>query len=126
MGFSTHQGFVYPDKEKRDSEIKKTIHQIELAYALGIPTMRLNTGRWGTIKSFDDFMANQGKEPVLEGYTEEEGFEWVIDAIEKFLMSSEKCGVSFGLLYHRKLEGCVKDVLSIVVTIFSPYYLVIL
>src|SRR5690625_3822840 len=70
MGFSTHQGFVYPDKEKRDSEIKKTIHQIELAYALGIPTMRLNTGRWGTIKSFDDFMANQGKEPVLEGYTE--------------------------------------------------------
>src|SRR5690625_6659727 len=62
--------------------------------------MRLNTGRWGTIKSFDDFMANQGKEPVLEGYTEEEGFEWVIDAIEKCLPTAEKCGVTLGLENH--------------------------
>src|SRR5690606_35763394 len=61
MGFSTHQGFVYPEKEKRDSEVRKTIHQIELAYQLGIPTMRLNTGRWGTIKSFNDLMANKGR-----------------------------------------------------------------
>ncbi|MBE9509681.1 MAG: TIM barrel protein [Bacteroidetes bacterium] len=53
MGFSTHQGFLSPDKEYREKNIKKTIHQIELAYKLGIPTMRLNTGRWGTIKSFD-------------------------------------------------------------------------
>ncbi len=59
MGFSTHQGFVFPDKSKRDSEIQKTIHQIELAYQLGIPTMRLNTGRWGTSGSFDELMANK-------------------------------------------------------------------
>ena len=67
MGFSTHQGYVFPEKEKRDEEIKKTIRQIELAYELGIPTMRLNTGRWRTTKSFDDLMANRGIEPVLEG-----------------------------------------------------------
>ena len=54
------------------------IQQIELAYKLGIPTMRLNTGRWGTIASFDDLMANKGIEPVLEGYSEEEGFKWVV------------------------------------------------
>lgn len=121
MGFSTHQGFVYPDKEKRDSEIEKTIHQIELAYALGIPTMRLNTGRWGTIKSFDDFMANQGKEPVLEGYTEDQGFEWVIDAIEKCLPTAEKCGVTLGLENHWGLGRTAEGVLRIVNAIDSPW-----
>ena len=80
MGFSTHQGYIYPDPALRKENIKKTIHQIELAYSLGIPTMRLNTGRWGTIKSFDDLMANKGKEPILDGYTEDDGFKWVIDS----------------------------------------------
>lgn len=121
MGFSTHQGFVYPEKEKRDSEIKKTIHQIELAYALGIPTMRLNTGRWGTIQSFDDFMANQGKEPILEGYTEDEGFNWVIDAIEKCLPTAEKCGVTLGLENHWGLGRTAAGVLRIVNAIDSPW-----
>ena len=37
MGFSTHQGFVYPEKEKRQAEVEKTIHQIELAYQLVFP-----------------------------------------------------------------------------------------
>ncbi len=83
MGFSTHQGYVFPEPEKRQAEVEKTIRQIELAYQLGIPTMRLNTGRWGTSGSFDELMDNKGIEPVLEGYTEDEGFKWVIDAIEK-------------------------------------------
>jgi sugar phosphate isomerase/epimerase len=59
-GFSTHQGFVYPDKAQRQKNIDKTINSIELAYKLGIPTMRVNTGRWGTTKSFDALMANKG------------------------------------------------------------------
>ena len=46
-GFSTHQGFVTPNAEKRQKNIDHTIHAIELAYQLGIPTMRVNTGRWG-------------------------------------------------------------------------------
>src|SRR5512145_2429071 len=100
MGFSTHQGFVYPDKEKRDEEVAKTIRQIELAYQLGIPTMRLNTGRWNSIKSFDDLMANKGVEPVLEGYTLDQGFDWAIDAIGRCIPTAEKCGVVLGLENH--------------------------
>lgn len=121
MGFSTHQGFVYPDKAKRDSEIEKTIHQLELAYKLGIPTMRLNTGRWGTIKSFDDFMDNKGIEPVLEGYTDDQGFEWVIDAIEKCLPTAEKCGVVLGLENHWGLGRTAEGVLRIVNAVDSPW-----
>lgn len=121
MGFSTHQGFVFPEKEKRDSEIKKTIHQIELAYQLGIPTMRLNTGRWGTTKSFDDLMANKGIEPVLEGYTDDEGFKWVIDAIEQCIPTAEKCGVVLGLENHWGLGRTAEGVLRIVNAVDSPW-----
>lgn len=121
MGFSTHQGFVYPDKEKREAEIKKTIHQIELAYKLGIPTMRLNTGRWGTIKSFNELMDNKGIEPILEGYTEDQGFEWVIDAIERCIPTAEKCGVTIGLENHWGLGRTAEGVLRIVDTVDSPW-----
>lgn len=121
MGFSTHQGFVYPDRDKRQEEVEKTIHQIELAYKLGIPTMRLNTGRWGTIDSFNELMANKGIEPVLEGYTEDEGFEWVIDAIEQCIPTAEKCGVTLGLENHWGLGRTAEGVLRIVNAIDSPW-----
>ena len=121
MGFSTHQGYVFPEKEERDKEIEKTIHQIELAYQLGIPTMRLNTGRWGTSKSFDHLMENKGIEPVLEGYTEENGFEWVIDSIAKCMPVAERCGVVLGLENHWGLGRTPEGVKRIVEAIDSPW-----
>ena len=121
MGFSTHQGFVYPDKDERQRNINRTIHQIELCYELGIPTMRLNTGRWGTSKSFDDLMANRGIEPTLEGYTDEDGFGWVIDSIERCLPKAEQCGVVLGLENHWGLGRTPEGVLRIVEAIESPW-----
>lgn len=126
MGFSTHQGYVFPEKEKRDEEIKKTIHQIELAYELGIPTMRLNTGRWGTSGSFDELMANRGIEPVLEGYTEDDGFNWVIDSIEQCIPVAEKCGVVLGLENHWGLGRTAEGVQRIVKEVDSPWLMVTL
>ncbi|KPK83874.1 MAG: xylose isomerase [Bacteroides sp. SM23_62_1] len=124
MGFSTHQGFVYPEKERRDENVKLTIRQIELAYQLGIPTMRLNTGRWGTIRSFDDLMANKGIEPVLEGYTEDEGFKWVIDAVAQCIPKAEECGVVLGLENHWGLGRTAEGVMRIVNAINSPWLMV--
>lgn len=121
MGFSTHQGFLSPDPEYRKENIEKTKHQIELAYALGIPTMRLNTGRWGTIKSFDDLMANKGIEPVLEGYSEEDGFKWVIDSIAQCIPVAERSGVVLGLENHWGLGRTADGVLRIVNEINSPW-----
>lgn len=121
MGFSTHQGFLSPDPAYRQENIAKTIHQIELAYALGIPTMRLNTGRWGTSKSFDDLMANKGIEPTLEGYTDEDGFGWVIAAIEQCLPTAERCGVVLGLENHWGLGRTAAGVKRIVDAIDSPW-----
>ncbi len=121
MGFSTHQGYIYPDPELRKENVEKTIRQIELAYALGIPTMRLNTGRWGTIKSFDDLMANKGKEPILEGYTEDDGYKWVIDSIQKCMPKAQECGVVLGLENHWGLGRTADGVLRIVDAVNSPW-----
>ncbi len=120
-GFSTHQGFLSPERERRQENIDKTIHQIELAYDLGIPTMRLNTGRWGTSKSFDELMANRGIEPNLPGTTDDQGFEWVIDSIEKCIPTAEKCGVTVGLENHWGLGRTAEGVLRIVNAIDSPW-----
>ena len=87
----------------------KTLHQIELAAKLGIPTMRINTGRWGTTRSLDELMAHKGIEPPLPGHTDEEAFGWVTSAIEKLLPKAEECGVVLGLENHwglgRTAEG---------------------
>lgn len=120
-GFSTHQGFVSPDKEYRRKNVEKTLHQIEIAYRLGIPTMRINTGRWGTIRSFDELMEKRGIEPRLEGYTDDDAFGWVIGSIEKCLKRAEECGVVLGLENHWGLGRTPEGVLRIVRAIDSPW-----
>lgn len=121
MGFSTHQGFVSPDADLRRTNVQKTLYQIEVAYRLGVPTMRINTGRWGTTKSFDELMAHKGIEPVLEGHSEEEAFGWVIGAIERLLPHAEECGVVLGLENHWGLGRTAQGVLRIVEAIRSPW-----
>jgi sugar phosphate isomerase/epimerase len=120
-GMSTHQGFVSPDPEVRRMNIELTCGQMELCYKLGIPTMRVNTGRWGTSKDFDTLMANRGIEPPLPGYTEEDGYPWVIDALERCLPTAEKCGVTLGLENHWGLGLTPEGVIRIVDAINSPY-----
>jgi sugar phosphate isomerase/epimerase len=120
-GFSTHQGFLSPDAEVRQRNIDNTIHQIELAYELGIPTMRVNTGTWGTSGSFDELMKNRGVESPKQGYTDEDGFGWVIASLEKCLPAAERCGVLLGLENHWGLGRTPEGVLRIVEKINSPW-----
>jgi sugar phosphate isomerase/epimerase len=120
-GFSTHQGFLSPDADVRQRNIDHTIHCIELAYDLGIPTMRVNTGTWGTSRNFDELMKNRGIEPPKEGYTDEDGFGWVIASFEKCLPAAEKCGVLLGLENHWGLGRTPEGVLRVVNAIQSPW-----
>lgn len=120
-GMSTHQGFVSPDADKRKENIEKTIRSIELAHELGIPTMRVNTGRWGTSGSFDELMANRGIEPPLEGYSDEDAFPWVIESFEKCLPAAQRNGVVLGLENHWGLGLTPEGVNRIVQAIDSPW-----
>ncbi|MXW15595.1 MAG: sugar phosphate isomerase/epimerase [Rhodothermaceae bacterium] len=121
MGFSTHQGFVSPDADERQRNINETIRQIEICYELGIPTMRLNTGRWGTSESFTALMNNRGIEPALEGYSDEDAFGWVIDAIERLIPKARQCGVLLGLENHWGLGRTPEGVLRIVEAVDSQW-----
>ena len=120
-GFSTHQGFVSPDKEKRRANIERTIRSMERAHEMGIPTMRVNTGRWGTTKSFDELMANKGIEPNLEGFTDDEGFAWVIDSYAEIVKQAERYGVTLGLENHWGLGRTAAGVIRVIEAIQSPW-----
>ncbi|MCL2711021.1 MAG: sugar phosphate isomerase/epimerase [Planctomycetaceae bacterium] len=120
-GLSTHQSFMRPDADFRKENIDATIRSIEMAYKLGIPIIRVNTGRWGTSGTFDDLMANRGIESPLDGCTDEDGFSWVIEAFEKILPTAEKCGVLVGLENHWGLARTPEGLLRILQTIDSPY-----
>jgi sugar phosphate isomerase/epimerase len=118
---STHQNFVLPAPEKLAVEIEHTKKCIELAYELGCPCIRINTGRWNTTASFDELMKNRGIEPVLPGHTEDEGFKWCIDAIERCLPKAEQCGVILALENHWGLARTPEGLLRILNSINSPW-----
>lgn len=118
---SIHQTFVSPDKEVLRKEIEHTKKCIALAADMGIPCLRLNSGRWGTIKSFDELMKNRGIEPILPGYTEDDGFKWCIDSIRQCLPAAEEHGVLLALENHWGLCSTPEGQLRIKKAIDSPW-----
>tara|TARA_B100001245_G_scaffold22738_1_gene14902 strand:- start:25 stop:939 length:915 start_codon:yes stop_codon:yes gene_type:complete len=118
---SIHQDFVDPDKEKRNKNIDHTKKCIDIAHDLGISYIRLNSGRWNTIDSFDDLMANKGVEPILPGFTENDGFQWCIDSINECLPHAEQAGVVLALENHWGLTRTPEGLLRIVNSIDSPW-----
>ena len=118
---SIHQDFVDPSETVRQQHIDHTLECIELAYQMGIPCIRLNSGRWNTSKDFDELMANKGIEPVIEGYTEDDGFEWCIDSIKQVLSKAAERGVILALENHWGLTRTPEGLLQIVEAIDSPW-----
>ena len=120
-GLSTHQGFVSPDADKRKANVERTMRSLELAHALGIPLIRVNTGTWGTAKSFSALMANRGVEKPLDGYTDEDAFPWVIESFEHCLPTAARLGVVMGLENHWGLGRTAEGVLRVVKAVDSPW-----
>ena len=117
---STHQTFVSPNPDVIAENVVHTQKCIELADALGCPSIRINTGRWGTAKDFDTLMAQRGVEPILPGHTEDEGFKWCIDGITRCLPKAEECGVTLALENHWGLARTPEGLLRILNSINSP------
>ncbi len=121
IGLSIHQDFVEPTAEARKHNVEHTKKCIELAFQMGIPCIRLNSGRWGTAKNFDHLMELRGKEPVLKGYTLDDGFRWCIDCIEQCLPKAAECGVHLALENHWGLTRTPEGLLRIANAIESPW-----
>ena len=118
---STHQTFLSPDAAKVTENVEHTKKCIEICHELGMPSLRINTGRWGTIDDFDELMKKRGIEPILPGCTEEEGFKWVIDGIQRCLPKAEECGVMLALENHWGLARLPEGQLRIINSIQSPW-----
>jgi sugar phosphate isomerase/epimerase len=118
---SIHQDFVDPKPEYRQRMVEHTIRCMELAYNMGIPAIRLNSGTWGTTGSFDNLMKAKGIEPVIEGYTEDDGFGWVQDCIYKCIPTAEKCGVVMALENHWGIAGTPEGMIRIKNSVSSDW-----
>jgi L-ribulose-5-phosphate 3-epimerase len=118
---STHQSFVSPRADEVTRNVEHTQKCIEIAYELGAPCIRINTGRWGTSASFDDLMAKRGVEPVLPGYTEDDGYKWCLDGLQRCLAKAEECGVILALENHWGLARTPEGLLRILGQIDSPW-----
>jgi sugar phosphate isomerase/epimerase len=118
---SIHQDFVDPSADYRRQQVAHTHKCIEIAHALGVPCIRLNSGRWNTIASFDDLMKARGEEPVLPGYTEDDGFRWCQECIEQCLPKADELGVLLALENHWGLTRSPEGLLRLVNAIRSPW-----
>ncbi|MGH9721142.1 MAG: sugar phosphate isomerase/epimerase family protein [Bryobacteraceae bacterium] len=118
---SIHQDFVHPDAEERKRHVQHTVKCIGLAHQMGIPCVRLNSGRWKTIKSFDELMKVKGNEPPLAGYTEDSAIEWCAGSIRECLAAAEKAGVVLALENHWGLTTSVDTLLRIHRMVSSPW-----
>lgn len=118
---SIHQDFVSPAADERAKMIDHTVRCLELAARLGIPCVRLNSGRWKTIPSFDDLMKVKGDEPPLPGYKLEDAIGWCVSSIEKCLPTCEKLGVMLALENHWGLTTSIDNLLNIHQKVNSPW-----
>jgi sugar phosphate isomerase/epimerase len=122
IALSIHQDFVDPSAEYRRQQVEHTLKCIEIAHELGVPCIRLNSGRWNTIASFDDLMKARGLEPVLPGHTEADGTNWCIECIEQCLPKAAECGVILALENHWGLTNTPEGMLRIAEGIDSPWF----
>ena len=118
---SIHQDFVSPEASERKEGVDHTIHCLELAARLSIPSIRLNTGRWGTSESFDALMAAGGVEPPIEGYTDEDAVKWCIDSIRECVPKAEEFGVVMAIENHWGISSDIDTLLRIYKEVDSPW-----
>ena len=118
---SIHQDFISEKPEERKEAVDHTIRCIELASRLGISCIRLNSGRWNTIASFDDLMKVKGDEPAIKGYTDDDAFRWCIDGIRECLPAAEREGVLLALENHWGLTTKTENLLRIYKGVSSPW-----
>lgn len=118
---SIHQDFVSPDESERLAAVEHTRRCLDLAARLGIACIRINSGRWGTIQSFDDLMKAQGNEPPLPGFNDEDAFRWCRQSIEQCLPQAERSGVVMALENHWGLTTKPENVIRLYKAIASPW-----
>lgn len=117
-----HNNFVKPNPAERMAQVNYIVEWLNVAHGLGADIVRINSGRWGTVKSFDELMARRGIEPPLEGYSEDDAIEWVVECIYWCLDVAEDLGVILGLENHWGLTTRAETMLKILKRVDSKWF----
>ncbi|HEX5414559.1 MAG TPA: sugar phosphate isomerase/epimerase family protein [Chloroflexota bacterium] len=121
VSVSAHHNFVNPDPQKRLQQIDIIAKWVDVAGALGAPFVRAFGGRWATRPRFADFMAADGVEPPLEGYTDDDGYAWSAEAFKIASYYAGRRGVTLALENHWGFTGTAAGVLRILRATDSPW-----
>jgi sugar phosphate isomerase/epimerase len=104
--------FVNPDPQIRRNQVDYVVRLLELAYKMGIPAIRLNSGRWGTAPAGSSHRDRVNEAPI-EGYTQDDGFGWVQDCIYQCIPTCEQTGVLMCLENHWGLSSLPEGMMRI-------------
>jgi sugar phosphate isomerase/epimerase len=126
VAVSAHHNFIQPDASLRLREIDTVAHWVDVAYALGVPAVRVFGGRWNTSANFAALMAAGGEEPPLPGHSEDEGYAWTAEAFKSAAYYAGRHGVTLALENHWGLTGTAAGVLRILGETASPWLKVVL
>ena len=121
VAVSAHHNFVDPDPEKRWAALDVLAGWIDVAHDLGASAVRAFGGRWATRPVFAEYMAANGEEPPLEGYTDEDGFAWNAEAFRIASYYAGRKGVYVALENHWGFTGTAAGVLRILRDVDSPW-----
>lgn len=113
VSVSAHHNPVQADPAAREAELDKLVRWIDVAYEIGAPIVRAFGGRWGTAKGFAEYMANNGQEPPLEGYSEDDAYDWAVDAFRTAAYYAGRKGVTLALENHWGLTATAEGTLRI-------------
>lgn len=121
VSVSAHHNFVTPDTQKRLQQIDIVAKWVDVAATIGAPFVRAFGGRWATRPKFADFMAADGVEPPLEGYTDDDGYTWSAEAFKIASYYAGRRGVTLALENHWGFTGSAAGVLRILRATDSPW-----
>ncbi len=122
----TSQDFVWDEAEKRRENVEHTKRCIDLAHALGVPSIRVNAGTWRRDDDFGTLQETRGWSEPWAGATQDDGFDWAIEGLKACTQHAEHRGVMLLLENHWGLTTTADGMLRVLEGVNSPWLRAIL
>ncbi|HHO56456.1 MAG TPA: sugar phosphate isomerase/epimerase [Trueperaceae bacterium] len=117
---ASSQDFVWQDAIAREENVEKTKKSIDIAYQLGAASMRVNAGWWRD-KNSPGLLDSKGWVTPWEGFSNDDGFAWAIEALIECADYAKDAGIQLLLENHWGLTTTADGMLKIIKGVNSPW-----
>jgi L-ribulose-5-phosphate 3-epimerase len=121
----TSQNFVAKDAATRREQVQHTLRCIDLAHALGAPSIRVNAGTW-EVPNGPGLVESRGWAEPWAGYTDDDGFGWATEGLAACVEHAEQRGVMLLLENHWGLTTTAAGMVRVLEGVNSPWLRAIL